>query len=304
MKFWFLKLHRWLALAFALPLVVVIATGLILSVEPWLVTRAVQPGALTAEQVEALLKRHDPRGQARMLAYRSYDQTLALRVGRGGGTVIDTRTGDAQAAPSALSELLGTSRRLHEKLLLDAGWLVIAATAAMLAVVVLGVLMGWPRFANTAAGWHKAIAWGLLPFIALSPLTGLLMAAGVTFMPAPEVGAEQKAPLPLVEAVRRLGQERDLSTLIWLRARGGRMLARLVENGEYRIYAVTREAIAPMPRNWPRLWHEGNFAGAWSAAMNVVVSLAMMALLATGVWVWAKRRMRRRGRRLQAQPAT
>ncbi len=62
MKVWFLKAHRWLALGFALPLIVVIATGLILSVEPWLVTRSVQPGAVHAEKIEALLKQHDPRG--------------------------------------------------------------------------------------------------------------------------------------------------------------------------------------------------------------------------------------------------
>lgn len=34
MTYWLLKLHRWLALLFALPLAVLIVTGLILSVEP------------------------------------------------------------------------------------------------------------------------------------------------------------------------------------------------------------------------------------------------------------------------------
>jgi uncharacterized iron-regulated membrane protein len=37
MKPWFLKLHRWISLLFALPLVVVLGTGLILSFEPWVV---------------------------------------------------------------------------------------------------------------------------------------------------------------------------------------------------------------------------------------------------------------------------
>jgi hypothetical protein len=35
MKAWLLKFHRWVALAFALPLIVVVSTGLLLSVEPW-----------------------------------------------------------------------------------------------------------------------------------------------------------------------------------------------------------------------------------------------------------------------------
>jgi len=33
--------------------------------------------------------------------------------------------------------------------------------------------------------------------------------------------------------VRKVGATHDLSALIWLRPAGGRMLARLVENGEY-----------------------------------------------------------------------
>ena len=41
MKAWLLKLHRWVALLFALPLVFLLGTGLILSFEPWLVVRAI-----------------------------------------------------------------------------------------------------------------------------------------------------------------------------------------------------------------------------------------------------------------------
>ena len=45
MKVWLLKLHRWVALVFALPLVFVLGTGLILAFEPWLVVRAIENGA-------------------------------------------------------------------------------------------------------------------------------------------------------------------------------------------------------------------------------------------------------------------
>ena len=76
------------------------------------------------------------------------------------------------------------------------------------------------------------------------------------------------------------------------------MLARLVEGGEYRVYAVTRDGATFMPRNWPRLWHEGNFAGVWSALLNVLASLAMITLLVTGVWIWTRRQIRRRVRRI------
>lgn len=299
MKAWFLKFHRWLALIFAAPLAVVIVTGLILSFEPWLVTGAIEPGSLSADKVQTLLARHDPNGQARALGYRSYDHTLTMGAGRGGGVTIDAASGEAKPGPSTLASVMGTMRGLHERLLIDAGWLVIASTAAMLVLVVLGGLMGWPRFANTLGGWHKAMAWGLLPLTVLSPLTALLMAAGVTFATPPVVPAAQGAPLKLAQAVAIVGKDRDLSSLVWLRPQGGRMLARLVEDGEYRVYAVTPDGAQPMERNWPRLWHEGNFAGAWSAAMNVILSVAMVGLLGTGLWIWLRRQLRRRARQLR-----
>mgnify|MGYP001012916187 CR=1 FL=1 len=159
MKPWLLKLHRWVALVFALPLLFVLGTGLILSFEPWIVVGAIQPGSLTAARVEALLKQHDPNGQARAIVHRSYERTLTFGGGRGpGGTTVDLTSGQKAEGPSTLANTLGTMRRMHERLLIDAGWLVIASTVAMLALALLGVLMGLPRFANTLSGWLRAFS--------------------------------------------------------------------------------------------------------------------------------------------------
>ena len=75
-----LSLSPWVppSLTFALPLVFVLCTGFILSFEPWLVTRAIEPGALTVSKTEALLNQHDPDGKAKALVYRSYDGTLTI----------------------------------------------------------------------------------------------------------------------------------------------------------------------------------------------------------------------------------
>lgn len=299
MKLWLLKFHRWIALVFALPLLFLLTSGLILSFEPWLVGRSIEPGLLSPAKIETLLKQHDPGGKARSLVFRSYDKTLTISAGRGGGTVVDVATGQALTGPSALANTLGAARRLHETLLIDAGWIVIGSTGAMLVLALLGVLMGLPRLANTLSGWHKGMAWGLLPLIVLSPLTGLFLAYGITFtgLPAATAGT-QGAPLTLAEAVQILGKDHDLSSLVWIRPQGGRVLARIVENNEYAVYAVARDGVASTARNWPRLWHEGNFAGTWSALMNVVTSLAMIGLLATGIWIWLRRRIRMRSRRL------
>jgi len=297
MKPWLLKLHRWVALVFALPLVFVIGTGLVLSFEPWIVVRAIQPGSLTVAKVQALLDRHDPSGQARSLNFRSYDNTLTISAGRRGGKVVDAATGEVKPSSSALAGTLLSMRRLHEHLIFDLGWLVSVSSIAMLVLAAFGVLMGWPRFANSLAGWHKGMSWGLLPLIVLSPLTGLFLAWGITFTGPPQGGGGGRgAPLPLKEAVRIVGEKHDLSSLVWLRQMGGRQLVRLVDGGEFRVYVVTRNGTIATARNWPRLWHEGNFAGVWSALMNVVISFAMVGLLVTGVWIWLRRQFRRRSR--------
>jgi hypothetical protein len=104
MKIWALKIHRWVALTFALPLVFVLCTGLILSFEPWLVTRAIAPGALTVSKIEALLSQHDPDGKAKALVYRSYDGTLTINGLRGSGIVVDVASGQELAGPSKPDE--------------------------------------------------------------------------------------------------------------------------------------------------------------------------------------------------------
>lgn len=139
----------------------------------------------------------------------------------------------------------------------------------------------------------KAVAWSLLPLLVLSSLTGLFIAYGVTF--ASTSAANQVSALPLRDAVRVVQDAgHDLSGLVWLRFQEGQTLARLSENGEWRLYAVTPDGAAPQPRDWPRLLHEGNFVGVWPPLLNVVTSLALILLLATGLALWVRRTFLRR----------
>jgi uncharacterized iron-regulated membrane protein len=298
LKPWLLRLHRWIALVSALPLLVVLGTGLILSFEPMVVTTGLRPGSLDAARIERLVARHDPQGKARAISVRSYDRSMTVGGGRQGGPIVDLDSGEARARTGPLAELFVTARRLHETLLIDARWLVTASTVAMLALISLGITMGLPRIGNTVAGWHKAMAWFLLPLVILSPLTGLALAYGIT-LAAPPVPASGQ-PLPLIEAARVVGASHDLSNLVWLRPAGGRMLVRLVEDGEYRVYSVTAAGVQPMPRNWPRLLHEGNWRSSVSGPLNVLTSLALLGLLCTGVFIWARRWLRRLRRQTEA----
>lgn len=298
LKPWLLRLHRWTTIVFSVPLAVLIVTGLILSFEPIVQTTGLKPGTLSADRLVALIAEHDPANQARALSIRGYDNVLVLSGGRGPGTEIDLATGKKlEPGGSLLSGLFRESRRLHENFLWGLEEVVVPATIAMLVIAVLGIAMGWPRLRNTVSGWHKGMAWFGLPLVILSPLTGLMIAWGITFAAAParETGA-RAAPLPLAEAVRAIGKTHDPSTIIWLRQRGGRQLARVVEGGEFAVHAVTADGLKPQPRNWPRLLHEGNFAGVWSGLFVVVTSLALVGLMTTGLIIWARRQLRRRNR--------
>lgn len=305
LKPWLLRLHRWTTLVFALPILVLVVTGLILSFEPVATTTAIRPAALTPQKIDRLLGEHDSQGKARSLALRAYEDALSVG-GVGKGSIqIDLATGKATGGPGLVASLFSVSRSLHEHLIYDLDWLVTAATFAMLALAAMGVAMGWPlRFGGGMSGWHKATGWFLLPLIVLSPLTGLFIAYGITFA---DMQRPPGAMPTLREAVAIVGQTHDVSRLIQLRPRGQGMMARIVEDGEYRAYTVTKDGMTRLQRNWPRLIHEGNWGGVWSGALNALTALAMLLLLGTGLVIWQRRAFRKKpsgGRnRRRAQPA-
>lgn len=290
------RLHRWTTLIFALPLAVILITGLILSFEPVASRSAIEPGAVTPGSVEQIIAKHDPDGRAGNLMISPLDGTLTLMAGGPGGpgarTVVDLATGERiDPAASTWSGVFMTARRLHEHFVFDLGIVVTVSTIAMLVLVVLGVLMGLPRLRNSLSGWHKGIAWFLLPLVILSPLTGLMMAFGISFGGAPKA-AQTSAP-SLVEAVRMVAADHDLSAVTWIRSRGGQLMARINEGGGPVVYAITRDAITPLPANWPRLIHEGTFGGPTGSILNVITSFALIGLMVTGLLIWAKRKLRK-----------
>jgi len=297
-KPYLLRLHRWTTLVFALPLMVLILTGLMLSIEPIVQDIAFTPKSLSAERLLSLLEQHDKDGKARGIQVRAYENRIILQgVGPDGSLDLDYKTGavvddDEHTMPS---DIFRFSRGLHEHFLFDQSWVVTASTFAMMVLILLGLLMGWPRIRNTVSGWHQGTAWFLLPLVVLSPLTGLALAYGITLQaPAPRERAE---PVVMREAVRMLGEKTDLSGLIWLRQRGSRLLARVNEGGSFKVYAVAKAGIVPAGQNWPRALHEGNFAGVWSGLMVLVTSFAMLGLMITGLIIYIKRLLRKPNRK-------
>lgn len=292
-----LKLHRWISLAFALPLLVIIVTGLILSFEPIAQVAAVKPGSVDPARVVALVKQYDPEGKARGISINPATQHLTLQ-GRP-GTELDMTTG-AVADKPVTGSVFQWARMTHEHLIGIEG-LTTISTIGMIVIMIIGILMGLPRLRNTLSGWHKGAAWFTLPLILLSPLTGLLLDPSNSFFSTPSAATKR---ITLPEAVSIVAKDHDLATVNMIGNRGGRMLARIIEGDELRAYAVTADGLSALPRNWVRLLHEGNWSLIGSAA-NVLISVVLLTLLVTGVLIWTQRRLRRpkRTRDASAKPA-
>jgi uncharacterized iron-regulated membrane protein len=282
-----LTLHRWITLVFALPLLAIIVTGLILSFEPLVQVSGITGAAIDPTRVVELVKRYDPDRKARGLSLNAGSRRMTLQ--GSGVPAIDLATGEPAVASSGLSDLFLWSRVTHERLLGQA-WLVTSSTVAMVSLMMLGILMGLPRLRNTLSGWHKGTAWFALPLILLSPLTGLCMAFGLTFQNA---AAPAGGPLALPDAIPLVAASLDLSHVISIGARGGRVMARVYENGELRAYAVNSSGVTALQRNWPRLIHEGNWSALIAAPLNVVTSIALSTLLSTGLLIWGRRKLRK-----------
>jgi uncharacterized iron-regulated membrane protein len=302
MRALWLRLHRWLTLVFAIPLLVVICTGLVLSFEP-LLQQSSAGVKLGKTELMGLLSQHDPDNKVTGLTLRSYESTLTLSgVGPDGEVDIDLVSGKLSEDESlGLSDIIRTARGIHQTLLLDMEWLVIASTFAMLVLGALGLLMGWPRWRNSFGGWHQGAAWVTLPLVVLSPLTGLAIAYGVTLNTPVESarGAGASERLSIREAIDTLDasgllQGRDFSAVTSLRLRGGRMVARAYLTGGLTNIAITRAGAMVQPRNWPRALHEGTWNIWFGPALNIIVSVVFAGLWGTGLYIWARRTLRRR----------
>lgn len=287
-----LRLHRWAALAFALPLAAVILSGLVLALEPALKART-PDGTVTLDRLEAVLAAAGPQAERAALFIRGYDGSASI----GRGQAYDL----ASASPvetGPLAAAFRTARRLHETLLLDLGWMVTASTIAMLLLMIPGLLLGLPRLRNTLGGWHRLAAWAALPLVIGSPLTGLALALGITF--TTPVARDAGAPPPLAATLRAVAERHDLDGLDFIRPAGAARLVRVLdEGGTAVVYRMTARGLEPAAANWPRLLHEGTWGGVLGSVVNLLAAIVLAGLLGSGIWIWARRRLAQRAARRQ-----
>ena len=135
--------------------------------------------------------------------------------------------------------------------------------------------------------------WVALPLLVAIRVTGLMLALGLGFSPGVPPAASGPAPTTR-EVVRMVAERHDLSGLDWIRPIGGRPMVRLLdETGTTQMYRATAEGLVPQARPWARILHEGTWLGVAGSVVNLVISVVLVGLLATGVLIWARRTLRR-----------
>ncbi|MFT4173039.1 MAG: PepSY-associated TM helix domain-containing protein [Rhodocyclaceae bacterium] len=287
-----LKLHRWIAIALSPVLLLLTLSGAILAFKP--VADDAHRVAVDVPALVSALEQADPQGRAGTLSIAPDGKTFTLASRRDGPTgVFDMATGARRG--EAGFDVFEAMRRLHVNLMVGADWLVTLGTVAMVALIVSGLLFNWRSLRNTLSGWHVGMGWLSLPLMALTPVTGLLMAFHLGMSPLPRY-AGTAHPLPLAQVLHIAGEQTDLGKLMRVRnfRRGGVMLSvqRAGVSPATYIVAGTGQFVRMDEAGWVRMLHIGNWAGAYSGVLTFLSTLPLFGLLFTGLLAWWRRRGR------------
>lgn len=337
-RHWALKLHKWLGLMLAVPLVVLGLSGAAL----------VWDGALGRL---AHPQRYATSGAARLPTGR-YAAAVRLAPGErlqqlvlpsGGGPVIATVSGgpapmlvyldpptarvlDRAPAASGAGHWV---RAVHASLLLPGGRAIVGALGVALALVaVTGLWLWWPA----GGGWRRALRWRRRPdmdanlhqfagFWATLPLlvlagtgAGLSFAAlpgGATQHPATSKPVAARLPVDVAVARAQAVAAGRLRTLTWPTARKPDWLVELKPAGAPALtVAVADDGAVAVPlaapwgevgsARWLRRLHGGHDMGPVWQAMLVTAGLALALLSVTGALMgWRAWRWRHRAPPLQ-----
>lgn len=291
-------IHRWLALVFLAPLLILIVTGFVLSFEPAMQIAHRNSVAIDPVGFAALVKQHDPQAQARRIDLRTYDRSMEIALPGRPPVVVDIDSGQTRSR-GALAAIFDMARHVHIRMFWRDALLVKASTFALVVIMLAGVFLARPGFGRGMSGWHRGAAWFTLPLLAAIAVTGLLMSFNITF------GGGGSAPMTIgvmkqkgnLQSLFEAGlQDHEKRSVVWLRAMGPRTMMRTIENQRFQGYFITPAGLVKAPPNLPRGFHEGLWFGYGGPALNLAASFAFLVLCYTGAAIWWRRASRRRRR--------
>jgi sulfite reductase (NADPH) flavoprotein alpha-component len=284
------KLHRWMAIVLTPVLLALMLSGAVLAFKP--VADDAHRVVVDIPALVSALEQADPQGKAGTLSIAPDGKRFTLS-SRGGGPAGVFNAVSGEKIGQSGFDLFETMRQLHVNLMLGAGWLVTVGTVVMVLLIVSGLLFNWRTLRNTLSGWHTGVGWLTLPLMAITPVTGLLMAFHLGMSPLPRYPASEH-PLPLAQVVRIASEQTDIGKLMLVRhfRRGGVMLSVQQPGSAPKQYIVagTGQFVRMQGTGWVRMLHIGNWAGVYSGLLTFLSTLPMFGLLLTGLLAWWRRR--------------
>lgn len=294
-------LHRWLALALAPVILLIILSGAVLAFRPILhpdgehhqhVTHRADPA-----RVLALVTRAEATAPVNFAGFVDREHRTFMVAGPHGPVAFDLATGASvpmpPPPPDEPSGIFDVALRVHKELWVGAGALVTLASMAMIFLVIAGPFLARPGRGVGPLGRHIRFGWLLWPLVALLPLSLVMMKLHLPVLNRPS------APMaPMSQLMRDAARVTDLSRLDGMqRLPGGRAFVVLEGASGPARYVLADGRLRRMDSRVSaigRQLHEGTWAGRWSGIVNLAAAAAMLWMLGTGVLSFARRRARRR----------
>ncbi|MBA4501735.1 PepSY domain-containing protein [Marinobacterium marinum] len=297
MRAYLLQVHRWLALLLTPVFLLITLTGMVLAFKPIMADLSAPPyaGAVDTARLTSMLERV-PSAESITALERSSVSGQWIVPGVGEYRVGDAvRVGDVPVDASA--DFFAWVKDLHKRLLLDMGWLVEWVTYAMVAIMVVGVLLGWPKFSRSLIGWHQWLGAWLLPVAIMLPLTGVLMSLHIG---RPDLGLQKGVgATPLVQGIQQAADRHDISAMTSARRfKSGSVLIQTPDQA----WVVSGTQVTPvdLASNLPKQLHEGLWAGWVSGVFNILTGGLVAGLTLTGGLSWLRRQRAAGARQTQA----
>lgn len=302
-----LSLHRWVGLILTPLFLLIVLSGGIMALKPVVEDPMIagSPPAAEMQAVLSTLATVDSAGKASQFSVTADGRALTVTSQNGGPSgTFALGTGEAIPGTGTAFDFFGMVKSFHKNLLIGAGSVILYATYAMLAIVLIGPFLSWLRFRKTVIGWHLAAGWVALPLLVMTPLTGILMSMHID-TGAPLSLQPASPPVSFMQGIETVSQTPDVRSVTSARRfkSGSVMIAVVTDNGPA-TYVVdgSGAALALEGPGLVKSLHEGTWAGAWSGILNVVISIVLTLLTVTGFLSWF-RRWRQSSRRSGAADA-
>ncbi|MEN3929822.1 PepSY domain-containing protein [Microvirga sp. W0021] len=289
-----LSLHRWVGLILAPLFLLIIISGGVLAFKPIVEDPMITggPAIVKSEVLQSTLAKIDPADTIRQLNLSADGQVMTvISEADGPNGSFAVATGERVPGTGTAIDIFGIVKSFHKNLLIGAGSIVLYATFAMLAIVLIGPFLSWLRMSNTVLGWHITAGWLALPLFIMLPLTGILMTYHID-IGKPLILPQSGPRAAFVQSIDTVSQTEGFKSVISARRfkAGSVMLETVTDKGQATY--IVGKGLAVQKFEGPGLFkslHEGTWAGAWSGILNFLIAVAMSLLTVTGFISWFRR---------------